>query len=119
MKYQLVMIKYDFKNAAGFFVNGGLFLGYLLDSKVKGEANTNQYPELTDFSQSTTEFNNQFDFGFVFGLGKSFRLNKKNNLNIEFRNNLGLSQTNKNNTFNGNTVRSNSYNLIVGYAFDM
>jgi Outer membrane protein beta-barrel domain len=114
-----VMIKYDFKNAPGFFVNGGLFLGYLLDSEVKAHANTNQLPELTDFTQSTTELNNQFDFGLAMGFGKSFQINPKNSVVVEIRNNLGLSQTNKNNTFDGNTVRSNSYELLVGWSIDL
>lgn len=113
-----VMIKYDFKNS-GLFVNGGLFLGYLLDSEVKGDANTNQYPELTDFTESTTELNNQFDLGLALGFGKTFKVDSKNSIVVELRNNLGLSKTNKDNTFDGNTVKSNSYNLLVGWAFDL
>lgn len=114
-----VMVKYDFKNGHGFFVNSGLFLGYLLDSEVTAEANTNRFPELTDLKQSTTELNNQFDFGLVLGVGKTFKLKGKNSLVVEIRNNHGLSKTNKDNTFDGNTVRSNSYNLLLGWAFDM
>jgi Outer membrane protein beta-barrel domain len=112
-----VLLKYEFKNAHGFFVNGGLFFGYLIDSEFVGKTTDGVQSE--SYTQSTTNLNNQFDFGFTTGIGKTFQLNNRNNLVVEFRNNLGLSQTNKNNTFNGNNVRSNSYNLIVGYAFDL
>lgn len=113
-----VMVKYDFKGGKGFFINGGFFTGYLLDSELKGEGNTSAIPGL-DFTQSTTEYNNKFDCGFVLGVGKAFRLNEKNSLVLELRNSHGLFQTNKNNTFDGNTVRSNSYALLLGWSCNL
>lgn len=114
-----VMIKYDIKNGAGFFINGGIFIGYFLDSKLEGDANTTQYPEITDFSDDTSDLNNPFDFGMAMGVGKTFKLNNKSNIVIEFRNHFGLAQTNKNKSFGGNTVQSNTYNLMVGWSFDL
>ncbi|MBS1534060.1 MAG: PorT family protein [Bacteroidetes bacterium] len=114
-----VMVQYDFKNGKGFFVHGGIFMGYLLDSEMKGEANISSMPSVTDFVNSTTEYNNKFDFGFVAGVGKAFTLNKKSSLVLELRNSHGIFQTNKNNTFNGNIVRSNSYAFLLGWMYDL
>ena len=112
-----VLIKYEFKNSHGFFINGGPFFGYLMDSEFVGEATDGiQFESST---KSTTNLNNQFDFGFTTGIGKTFQLKNKNSIVVEFRNNLGLSKTNKDNTFDGNTVQSNSYNLLVGWTFDL
>lgn len=112
-----VLLKYEFKNCRGFFINGGPFFGFLLDSE--GLLETRGGSPSQSYSESTYDYNNKFDFGFTTGLGKSFKLNAKNNLVLEFRNNYGLFQTNKNNTFNGNVVRSNSYNLLLGWTIDM
>lgn len=112
-----VMIQYHFKKAKGFFVNGGIFMGYLLDSEAKGEGDNALYASVTDFTSSTFEYNNKFDFGFVLGAGKAFQLNPKNHLVVEVRNSHGVFQTNKNNTFDGNIVRSNSYALLLGWVY--
>lgn len=112
-----VLLKYEFKNSHGIFINGGPFFGYLMDSEFVGEAIDGIQSE--GYRESTTNLNNQFDFGFTTGIGKTFQLKNKNSLVVEFRNNLGLSKTNKDNTFDENTVRSNSYNLLVGWAFDL
>ncbi|WP_298224929.1 porin family protein [Flavobacterium sp.] len=112
-----VLLKYEFKNTHGFFINGGPFFGYLLDSEFEGSASDGITSQ--NYTESTTDYNNKFDFGITSGIGKVFQLKNKSSIVVEFRNNLGLFQTNKNNTFNNNTVRSNSYNLLVGWSYDL
>jgi hypothetical protein len=112
-----VLLKYDFKNCHGLFVNGGPFLGYLLDSEFVGKATDGI--QTASYTESTTYYNNHFDAGLTLGVGMAFKIESKNYIVVEIRDNLGLAQTNKNNTFDGNTVRSNSFNLIVGWSVDL
>ena len=95
----------------GFFVNGGLYAGYLLVSSetIKGSGANYKVSGLF----------NDLDFGLNFGVGKRIAINSKNNLNIEIRNNLGLVNTSKVPIINGGSVKNNSFNLILNWDFDI
>jgi len=105
------------KGATAFFVNGGPFVGYLLNSGYTSKVSSSyDFPKDTE---SSTNYNNKIDFGLTLGIGKAFELNDGSSIVVEIRDNLGLSQINKKETYGVNSVKSNSFNLVVGWAFDM
>jgi hypothetical protein len=107
-----LMLKYDFKKENGFFVNAGPYAGLLLDMRVK--AKVSGYPE-ENFNYTNNY--NSYDFGISAGIGKSFKINEKNDIVIEIRDNLGLIPLNIYTSENGVT-KINSINLIAGWSFD-
>lgn len=101
-----VLIKYKF-GGTGFFANGGPFLNYLLNDKIKPE-----YP--IDDSNALTE-QKKIDFGLSVGIGTSISLNGKNDLSIEIRDDFGVIDTGGVPTHVGGTVKTNTVKLIVGW----
>ncbi len=104
-------------DGAGFFVNGGPFIGYLLNSGYTSKVNSSY--DFPNDSGSTTDYNNKLDFGLTLGFGKAFELNDGSSIVVEIRDNIGFAKTNKNGTYDGNSVKSNSFNLVLGWAFDL
>lgn len=110
-----VLLKYSFTNKDSFYINGGPFIGFLLQSKYTNDLN------VSGFGSSdvvTTKNNKKTDFGFSLGLGKNFDLKKNKAIYVEIRENLGLSNTSKIDVWDGGTVKTNSINLIFGMSFN-
>lgn len=103
-----IMAKYNFGKNKNFFVNGGPFIGYLL----KVTSKTSGYPD-SDFS----DLFKKTDFGLSIGIGTKIPLNEKSNLNIEVRENLGLSNISDVPVYDDGTLKTNSLNLIVNWDF--
>jgi hypothetical protein len=110
-----VLLKYNFTAQNSFYVNGGPFLGYLLKSQITNNLNV---PNFNSDDLDTTKDNKKVDFGLSFGLGKIIDLNNNKAINIELRENLGLSNTSNIDVWNGGNVKTNSVNLIVGLIFN-
>jgi hypothetical protein len=111
-----IMAKYSV-GTEGFFIDGGLFVAYLLKSEAKSKSD----PPLEgqpDPTISTTSGNNKLDFGLSVGMGKSFQLGGSNALVIELRDDLGFAKINNTN-YSGSTINSNALNLIVGWSFNL
>lgn len=110
-----ILLKYNFTNKDSFYLNSGPFIGFLLQSKFTNDLN------VSGFGSSdvvTTKNNKKTDFGWSFGLGRNFDLKNKKTINLEIRENLGLTNTSKIDVWNGGTVKTNSINLIVGMSFN-
>lgn len=113
-----VMAKWNFGKSKRFFVNGGPFVGYLLNAE--SHSTNDQASTLKIYSDGTlniTDFTKRIDYGVSVGIGKSFRLTDKNDLVVEIRDNLGLSNTND--FPGGNDIKINSVNLILGWQFTL
>jgi hypothetical protein len=106
-----IYVNYYFGKKDDFYVNGGLFLGYLLNSKFTSK----KFNDTTD----TTDLNKKIDGGLVFGFGKLFKLDDKNELKLEIRENLGLVNTSDVNVHGGGTIKTNSINLILNWSFNL
>lgn len=111
-----LMVKYNFGNKNSFYVNGGPFIGYLLKSNLKDKVYDNGSMESQ--TAETTNNNNTTDFGLSIGLGKSIKINEKNSIFIEIRENLGLYNISKYKVWGNGEVKTNSLNLIVGYSLN-
>ena len=62
-----------------------------------------------------------FDYGVSFGFGKSFRLDDKNSLSIELKDNMGLANRVRNVKVNGTRgdIRTDAVSLILGWSFGL
>ena len=101
-----VLLKYKFYDS--YFLNGGPFLSYLLKNE----------DEIVGFNSiDNTDSMKEFDFGLSFGVGKRIKLSEKNILEIEVRNNLGLSNISDVTVINNGSIKTNSLNLILGLTF--
>jgi hypothetical protein len=110
-----ILLKYSFTNKDSFYINGGPFIGFLLQSKYTNDLN------VSGFGSSdviTTKNNKKTDFGLSFGLGKNFDLKNKKTFYIEIRENLGLNNTSKIDVWNGGQVKTNAINLLFGLSFN-
>ena len=106
-----ILLKYKFGTNNSFFINGGPFLSYLLKSEL-----TNNYDNTS--SDQTDNFKT-LDYGLTFGFGKTFKLKNNNELSIEIRENLGLSEINDVTVVDNGFVKTNSINLICNYSFNL
>lgn len=105
-----VLLKYDFGDNHSFFINGGPFLGYLLKSQLSNDYDNS--------STDTTDDNKKMDFGLTFGIGKTFKLNNNQEITVEIRDNLGLSNTSNIDVVDNGSIKTNSLNLICGWSFN-
>lgn len=111
-----LMLKYNFSDTNNFYVNGGPFIGYLLESNLTNDLE--KIDGLNNDPVETTNLNNKTDFGLSIGLGKTIEINEKNSIFIEIRENLGLANTSKNKVWGNGDVKTNSLNLIIGYSLN-
>jgi Outer membrane protein beta-barrel domain len=105
-----VLAKYSFGKNDSFFVSGGPFAAYLLNAVTKARG----VPD-----SDNTKNEKAMDFGLTLGLGKAFKLNNNQEITIEIRENLGLTNVSAVKVVDNGTVKSNSLNLICGYSFDL
>ncbi len=101
-----VLLKYEFVNS-GFFVNGGPFVNYLLNYRIKPNGSIDESNVLTE--------QKKIDFGLSAGIGTIIALNEKNDLTIEIRDDLGLIDTGGVPKHVGGTVKTNVIKLILGW----
>jgi Outer membrane protein beta-barrel domain len=113
-----IMLKYNFKDKNSFYLNGGPFVGFLLQSSLTNDLDPRILGQNNESKTITTKSNDLIDLGISLGLGKTFDINPKSSIFIELRNNVGLINTSKFKTFGNGTVKTNSLNLILGYTFD-
>ena len=106
-----ILLKYKFGTNNSFFINGGPFLSFLLKSEL-----TNNYD---DTSSDQTDNFKTLDYGLTFGFGKTFKLKNNNELSIEIRENLGLSEINDVTVVDNGFIKTNSINLICNYSFNL
>jgi hypothetical protein len=104
-------LKYYLGLQKNWYLNGGPFLGFFLNSnsKVNGE-NTNE---------DANSLFKSFNLGANLGLGTRFKINEKNSLNLEIRHNYGLSNISDVPVMGNGTVQTNSFNLIANWQFGL
>ncbi|RRJ93896.1 porin family protein [Flavobacterium macacae] len=106
-----VNLKYYIDANKKFYVNGGAFVGIFLDSNTKGDGENSNNDENYLFKT--------LDFGANLGIGTNFKINDKNSLNLEIRHNYGLANISKVQVYNDDKVKTNSFNLIANWQFDL
>lgn len=111
-----VLLRCDVWKSQRLFINGGPYAACLIKSEQEVENFGDATLKFTDDgTYDQTDFTRRFDYGFSFGIGKEFKLDDKNNLAIEIRDNLALASIND----GGGTVKVNSISLIVGWSINL
>lgn len=104
-----VLLRTTLGKKAIFFVNAGVYGGYLIKATV-----TYRDFSQTDFTQGI----NPFDLGMTAGLGFAVPIKKKYLLSFELRNNTGLYNIDKPSANYSPVLKTNSINLLMGVAFN-
>ncbi len=110
---QNITVPINFKCYIGpskdYYINAGPFARYFLGETVRinGEG-------VTDSSYGNFQ---RFTYGVNLGLGMHFVVNDNDAITIEVRDNLGLSNLTRETAAGGNSVKTNSLNLILSYQF--
>lgn len=109
-----VTAKYNVGEKRSFFLSGGIFAAYLLQSEARSKSDPSPPIDAAETPISTTSSNNKLDFGLSVGIGKSIAIGGSNTLTIELRDDLGLAKVGK-----FTNSRSNALNLLVGWSFTL
>jgi hypothetical protein len=105
-----ILLKYKFGPRNSLYINGGPFMSYMLKSEL-----WNDYDEV---NSDQTDNYKTLDFGLVFGFGKTFKLKNNTEINVEIRENLGLSNISNVPVVDNGSIKTNSLNLICNYSFN-
>jgi len=105
-----ILIKYQFNGQVKFFINGGPYVGYLLNSKSKTKS-TNDY--------DTSYLYKKIDFGLVAGVGMLIPFNDNFQFSLEIRDNLGVINISKVDVVGSGTIKTNSLNFLLGVNLDI
>lgn len=106
-----ILLKYKFGLGNSLYINGGPFVSYMLKSEL-----WNDYDEV---NSDQTDNYKSLDFGLVFGFGKTFKLKNNNEISVEIRENLGLSDISAVPVVGNGSIKTNSLNLICNYSFNL
>ncbi|MBX3163703.1 MAG: PorT family protein [Bacteroidetes bacterium] len=94
------------------YANGGSYLGYLVKQTTVVKGKTSPITK----HDNTSSFK-QYDIGFSCGFGASFPIKQKFTFSLELRNNLGLYNISKLLIINNGNIKTNSINLLFGFAY--
>jgi hypothetical protein len=103
-----VNLKYYLDIWENYYATGGAFIAYAVNEghKIKGDK------PMTDYRQNYENL----DYGVSFGIGTKFKLNRTQEVNIELRDNLGLSNVTD---IDSDKISTNSINLILNWQFSL
>lgn len=104
-------VRYYFGQNKNFYVNGGPYAGIFIGESVKVNG------DKIDTDES--DIYKTFDFGVNLGLGVRVLQNEKHNIDIEIRDNLGLSNISDVPIYGRGRLRTNSLNFIVAWSFTL
>ncbi|TGD59406.1 porin family protein [Flavobacterium humi] len=105
-----LLVNYYVNGKKDLYISGGCFTGYLLKSTIASKGYRDE---------DTTDLDTKIDMGLVFGLGKKFKLNDKNEIGVELRENLGLVNTSDVEVYRNGSIKTNAVNLIATWNFDI
>lgn len=104
-------LKFYIDKQKKFYVNGGPFIGFFLNSNLKIDSE--------NINETRNSMFKTLDFGANLGVGTNLEINGKNSLNLEIRHNYGLTNISELEVYNDGTVKTNSFNLIANWQFDL
>jgi|SRR5690554_1496948 len=111
-----ILLKYKFGFDKEFFLNGGFFYNHIFD--ISNEMiNTETGENLSDF-----DFNELFknkEYGISLGIGMTFKLNERNNLTIEVRDDFGISDIGDTELGGISESRTNTIKLIANWSLNL
>ena len=114
-----VMAEYSFGKKVKINLDGGLFLGVLLNNEVVTKLKKPIPPNeeaITSFSSNSRSAAN---FGVCFGVGIQIPISSKVKVDFDLKNSTGLSNVNKSNATYSSTTKTNSITILGGLTFEL
>lgn len=105
-----ILLRVNFGRQGNFFVNAGPFMGFNISAR-------GHLPKIDAAPSNITHQFERIDFGLSAGFGASFPISKSFAATVEVRNNLGLLNLGRDNVINNQTIKTNTTNLLVGFAY--
>jgi hypothetical protein len=105
-----INIRYYIGSGKKFYINGGPYAGFILGDSAKIEGRKAE-DENGDYKS--------VEFGINAGLGFRVLSSSKHNLDIELRDNLGLTNIYDGPVVDNGTVKTNTLNLIANWSFNL
>ena len=107
-----ILVRAALGNKMKFFINAGPFFSYLIKQTFVSQG-TNIPKTVGDNSN----LDKPFDMGITAGLGVAIPLKEKFSFSCEIRNNLGLYNVSEVPIYNNGSIKTNSTNLLIGFAY--
>ncbi len=112
-----VLAEYSFGKKVKVHVDGGLFLGILLNNKIiiqyKDPIPPNQEPV------SSSDYRKKTNYGLSLGAGIQIPVASKLKLDFDLRNSLGLANIYKSQTSNVGNIKTNAFTISAGLTFEL
>ncbi|GAB4488509.1 MAG: hypothetical protein OHK0019_04980 [Saprospiraceae bacterium] len=108
-----VLLRATFGKKVRYFVNTGPYFGYLTMLTFSAKY-SDFFPDTT---VEDTNLVKRFDRGVVVGLGTSVIVKRKYSISCELRNNLGLYDLSKSPNSSEGSIKTNSTNLLLSFAY--
>ncbi len=99
-----LLFRYKFGGKKQFFIDGGGFVNYFNKAKPNGYS-----PLFINFED--------YNYGLTFGLGTIFYFKNNTDITLQFRNDIGLTDVNKNKDTREGNIKTNTVRLIATYNF--
>jgi len=113
-----VLAEYTFGKKVKINVDGGLFLGILLNNKIITEINEPIPPNQEPILPSSSDSRKKTNFGLSLGSGIQIPIASKLKLDFSFRDNLGVTSINKSQS-NSGEMKTNTFTISAGLTFKL
>lgn len=105
-------IRYYIGEKKRFFINAGPYAGFFIDDTYTVDG------DKAEDGDKTTEFKTM-DFGINLGIGTRFTIEQKQRIGVEIRHNYGFSNISDMEDLSDDKVKTNAFNLIVNWSFEL
>lgn len=111
-----LLAEYSFGNKVKFNIDGGIFLGFLLNNKIITKVTESLQPGQAAATSSTSNNRKATNFGLAFGAGVQIPITNTIKLDFGMRDNLGLTNIGKTQAANS-SIKTNAFSILAGVTF--
>lgn len=114
-----VLAEYSFGKKVRIHVDGGLFLGILLNNKIITQYKDPIPPNQDPSTERSSDNRKKTNYGLALGSGIQIPIASNLKLDFDLRNSLGLSNIYKSQTSNVGNIKTNSFTISAGLTFEL
>jgi hypothetical protein len=111
-----ILLKYKFGFEKEFYINGGFFYNHIFD--VSNEMINTETGEDLSFIDFNYIYKDK-EYGISLGIGMTFKLNEKNNLTFEIRDDFGITDIGDTEVANISNSYTNTIKLIANWSLNL
>jgi hypothetical protein len=113
-----VLAEYSFGKKIRFNIDAGMFFGVLLNNWFITKDDPSSPGQVTE-AKTSSAYRNSTNFGACLGFGTHIPVATKIKLNIDLRNSMGLSNVSKTPASPGTKIKTNTFSILSGVAFEL